>query len=289
MPERMTPKELNDEMWYWYLTGNNKRGFPIEFTRILNRIHLVHRSLPGSPRCLECLVPLSGLGAAIVSIFGTRPSMLTPRLCNSCEKMILSTESGAEAEISMLFADMRGSTSLAQQMPTAEYKELIQRFYKTAAGILIEHNALVNRLVGDQVIGLFPPRFSGTDHASVAIHAALDILRATGHADPEGPWAPVGIGVHTDAAYVGAVGSSEGVNEIAVLGNAANLAARLSSKAAKGEVLISPDAAAHAHLHDKTLEKRRLKLKGISKVVPVQVMQVAPEKPVAVRKKARAK
>ena len=95
--------------------------------------------------------------------------------------------------------------------------------------------------MGDQVIGLFVPRFAGSRHAGVAIEAALDIMRATGHADREGPWIPVGIGVHTGLAYVGAVGRGDGVNEIAVLGSTPNLATRLSSQAAEGEVIVSED------------------------------------------------
>ncbi len=67
------------------------------------------------------------------------------------------------------------------------------------------------------------------------------------------------------------------MNEIAVLGNAANLTARLSSKAAAGEVLISEQALASAQLSDPALEKRRLKLKGFSKTVPVRVLTVKPE------------
>jgi class 3 adenylate cyclase len=73
---------------------------------------------------------------------------------------------------------------------------------------------------------------------------------------------------------VGAVGSKDGVTEIAVLGSAANLTARLSSKAAKGEVLISEQAATSAKLTDRTLKKRRLTLKGISKPVTVRVMNI---------------
>lgn len=98
-------------------------------------------------------------------------------------------------------------------------------------------------------------------------------MKATGHEDPNGPWAPVGVGVHTGRAYVGAVGTKDGVNEIAVLGNAANLAARLSSSAAKGEVLISDEAAA-AEWMDEGAEKRELQLKGISKPVQVRVAKV---------------
>jgi adenylate cyclase len=276
MSEHMTVKELSDEIWYWYLIGENKVGFPKSFSRMLRNMQVVYNLLPGTPRCIECNVPLGGAGTLVAGpILGLRPSMLTPRLCDGCEKHILENDGGAEVELTLLFADIRGSTIMSEQKAALEYKDFIGRFYKTASQVLIEHNALVSRLMGDQVIGLFAPRFAGSKHSGVAIETALEILRATGHSDPQGPWAPVGVGIHTGRAYVGAVGSRDGVREIAVLGSAANLTARLSSKAAQGEVLISEEAAASANLADRTLEKRRLKLKGINKPATVRVMQVS--------------
>ena len=275
MPYYMTPQGLAEEIWYWYLNGKNRLGFPREFERQMHAIQVLHHVLPGSRRCLECQVPLAGAGGWLMKRFGVHSSMMTPRLCNSCEAMILEKEAGAEVELSLLFADIRGSTSMAEKEGAVEYKEFIQRFYKAAAGVLIQYSALVNRLVGDQVIGLFVPRFFGANHAGAAIEAALEILRATGHTEPGGPWAPVGIGVHSGAAYVGAIGSKEGVNEIGVLGNAANLTARLSSTAAEGELLISEEAAALAGLADRKLERRSLTLKGISKPVTATVMTIA--------------
>ena len=183
-------------------------------------------------------------------------------------------EAGAEVEMSMLFADVRGSTTLAEKTTTAEFKKLIQRFYQAATDVLVRHNAMVNRLMGDQVIGLFVPRFAGSGHAKVAVAAALDLLRATGHGDREGPWIPVGIGVNTGLAWVGAVGTKEGVNEIAVLGSAANLAARFSSQAADGEVIISQAAATSAELANSDLESRHLELKGMSQPVSVCVIRL---------------
>lgn len=278
MPEKMTDRELADEVWYWYLIGKNKAGFPKWFTRTLNTFRVVHGLLPGTPRCIECNVPLGGMGTIItVPFMGVRPSILTPRLCNGCEKHILENEGGAEVELSLLFADIRGSTSMAEEKTSMEFKDLIQRFYKTTSQVLIDHYALVNRLMGDQVIGLFVPRFASSNHAESAIETALEILRATGHADPKGPWAPVGIGVHTGTAFVGAVGAKESVKEIAVLGSTANLAARLSSKAAQGEVLISEEAAASTKLTNRKVEKRQLKLKGVSKPTTVRVIRVEPE------------
>jgi adenylate cyclase len=127
--------------------------------------------------------------------------------------------------------------------------------------------------MGDQVIGLFVPRFAGRDHAKVAVQTALDILRATGHQSPSGSWIPVGIGVHTGLAYVGTVGTRGGVSEIAVLGNTANLAARLSAKAAAGEVLISETSVARAGILQDASETRTIEMKGMSEPVPVRVLR----------------
>ena len=175
----------------------------------------------------------------------------------------------------MLFADVRNSTPLAEQTPTKDYRMLIQRFYKETSHALIHHRSMVNRLMGDQVSALFVPRFAGKEeHARTAIDAAKAVLEVTGHGSKEGAWIPVGAGVHTGKAYVGAVGSGNGVNEIAVLGSAANLCARLSSAAAAGEILVSEECAQFAGIQVQGLERRELELKGISEKVPVYVLKV---------------
>jgi class 3 adenylate cyclase len=87
---------------------------------------------------------------------------------------------------------------------------------------------------------------------------------------------PVGVSVHAGLVYVGIVGSKDSVNEIAVLGNEANLAARLSSQAAQGEVVVSETAESTAGLASQEAEQRTLELKGISQPVSVQVLRVAP-------------
>jgi adenylate cyclase len=75
-------------------------------------------------------------------------------------------------------------------------------------------------------------------------------------------------------AFVGAVGSADSVNEIAVLGSAANLCARLSSQAAAGEILVSDESAISAGLEKSGFEKRILDLKGFSIPFSVSVLGV---------------
>jgi adenylate cyclase len=263
-----------NEVWYHYLTGE-WRIQPPGWYRLYNTIEQkLYRLLPSDPHCAECGMPMAGVGGMILRFYGSAPSSFSSIFCSSCEKFARKKEGGAEVELSMLFADVRDSTRLAERTPTAEFKSLIQRFYKETSGVLVHHNSMVNRLMGDQVSALFVPRLAGRDHARVAIEAAKAILEATGHGRGGEPWIPVGVGVHTGIAFVGAVGSPSGVNEIAVLGSAANLCARLSSAAATGEVLVSEESVEFAGVQAESLERRELELKGISEIIPVRVIKV---------------
>src|SRR5678816_28693 len=93
-----------------------------------------------------------------------------------------------------------------------------------------------------QVIGLYIPGFAGAEHRALAIQAAQDLLHATGHSPTTEPWIPVGIGIHTGVAFVGSVGNAGVATDITVLGDAANTAARFSSSAKAGEILLSESA-----------------------------------------------
>lgn len=263
-----------DEVWYHYLTGE-WRVNPPAWYRIYSSIEQkVYKLLPSDPHCVECGIPMAGFGGMLLRFNGSAPSSFSSIFCSGCERIVRKKESGAEVELSMLFADVRDSTPLAERTPTVEYKALIQRFYKETSHVLIQHHSMVNRLMGDQVSALFVPRFAGKDHARVAVEAAKDLLEITGHGTPDGAWIPIGVGVHTGRAYVGSVGSGDSVNEIAVLGSAANLCARLSSAAAAGEILVSEESVALAGLQAESLDRRVLELKGISEKVPVRVIKI---------------
>lgn len=270
-------KKFYNETWYYYLTGEWRAGFPDELKRWQTFMDIQHKFylvIPSDPHCHECGIPMAGIGGNALRFMGSEPSSFSPKLCSSCEKSARQYEVGAEVELTMIFADVRDSTPLAEVLGPTGFKEIIGRFYKETSKVLVERNAMVNRLMGDQVIALFVPRFVGKNHAEVALEAAKDLLRVTGHGSGNEPWIPVGAGVHTGTAYVGAVGAAEGVTEIAVLGSAANMCARLSSKAAAGEILISEDSVKSGNLNVDGLESRSFELKGVSQPVSVRVMTV---------------
>lgn len=182
---------------------------------------------------------------------------------------------GAELEISMLFVDVRGSTGMAEGMSPASFGQLMNRFYKAATDVLIRTDAIIDKLVGDEVIGLYLPLFTGPNHARPAVLAAKELLIATGHAEEEGPWLPIGIGVHTGLAFVGTVGGAEGtVTDITALGDNVNVTARLASVAAPGEALISEAAYAAGGVDLGELASRQLELKGKSAPIAARVLQV---------------
>jgi class 3 adenylate cyclase len=84
---------------------------------------------------------------------------------------------------------------------------------------------------------------------------------------------PVGIGVHAGIAYFGAMGTAEGLTDISAKGDEVNTAARLASKAAAGEIVLSEQTLEKAGMHGGNLESRSLELKGISEPVQVRVMR----------------
>jgi adenylate cyclase len=172
----------------------------------------------------------------------------------------------------MLFADIRGSTGLAEHMNPTEFSKLIDRFFATATEILSRTDAIVDKLAGDQVSGYYVPGLAGPEHARVAVQAAKELLRATGSQNPGGAWITLGIGVHTGEAFFGAVGSQGGIVDVTALGDAVNIAARLASNAGPGEILVSEDTSAEAKLDFGSLERRELALKGRTQPVSVFVL-----------------
>jgi adenylate cyclase len=194
-----------------------------------------------------------------------------PKYCRGCFGDLYRKRGGAEIECSLLFADVRGSTALAESMRPIEFRQLLDRFYEAAFRVLVAHDAFVDKFVGDEVIGIFVPALTETLHAREEVTAALDLLEETGHRDGD-PWLPVGIGVNTGVAYVGAVGTGEHV-EFTALGDEVNVTARLATVAGPGEILVTDRAAAAAGLSD-PLERRSLRLKGKREDTGVAVLSI---------------
>jgi adenylate cyclase len=194
-----------------------------------------------------------------------------PRYCSGCFRDLYRSRLGAEVDCTVFFADIRGSTALAETMRPAEFRALLDRFYGVAAEILIDHEAIVDKFVGDEVVGIFIPALAGEDHAARAIEAGLALLRATGNDRPS-PSIPIGIGINSGEAFVGAVGTEEHV-EFTALGDTVNTGARLAAAANQGELLVPAETAATAALVTSGLERRRLELRGKAAATDVVIIR----------------
>lgn len=239
------------------------------------RYRKIFRMFNSNIKCKWCNLPFDHPASPLIHrVFRKKPSQFNPRFCNICDDFARKYQGGAEIEIAMVFADIRGSTSLAEKMSPTEFKKLIDRFYQVTTDILVKHDAMIDKLVGDEVAAFFMPGLSGPEYAQKAMQAAQEIMIQTGHTDSRGPWVPLGIGIHTGLAFVGAVGTSDGMVDITALGDSVNIAARLASSAKAGEILVSEKTLATAAMEADALEKRSLDLKGRSESLPVRVMNM---------------
>jgi adenylate cyclase len=144
-------------------------------------------------------------------------------------------------DIAVLFADVRGSTALGQRSVAADFAALLNRFYMAATRTLLRHDAVIDKLIGDEVMAFFVQGVSGPNYRRRAVQAGMELLEAVGYGSDEGPWIDVGIAVNAGIAYVGNVGGA--VVDFTALGDPVNAAARIQQKAAGGELLVASGVA----------------------------------------------
>lgn len=246
----MRAGQYNEEEWRQVLRGEG--GF-------LNFSNRVFRRLPSDPRCKLCQAPYGGIVGPIMTMLGFGKYPGNPQLCNACFRSSAKHPGGAEIELTVLFADVRGSTTLAETMPPAEFSRMLSAYYRVATDAIRSSGGLIDKLLGDGVMALFIQGFAGADHAAKAVGAARTILREVE--------LPVGAGVHTGNAWVGFIGGGEDVVDFTAVGDAVNTASRLGSEAVTGELLLSDATVRAAGIATDGLIERRVELRGRSEAL----------------------
>jgi adenylate cyclase len=214
---------------------------------------------PGSMRCKLCNAPFTGISAAAFRVCGYGQSRKNPQLCARCVES--APEGGAVVPLSVLFADVRGYTSLTERLGTIEATALVNRFYEAASKAFLPLEGLLGQIAGDEVMVLFVPGLAGRLYRAKAVEAGMSLLDGVGYGESASKWIDVGLGIASGEEFVGNVGGG-GFKDFTAIGDVTNTAARLTSAAKAGEIVV--DAATHADvLGDYPVaEKELLSLKG---------------------------
>ncbi len=232
-----------------------------------------HRSflswLPSAPRCSDCGVPFEGVGGALAHAIGYRRWNKNPTLCNLCYRTM--PEGGVEVDVAILFADLRGSTSLGERMAPRDFADLLNRFYRIAIDVLAPHRAVIDKMIGDEVMAFFVAMGSEHYRAS-AVAAAAELMRRFPEVLPDEATPRLGIGLNAGLAYVGKVGEGE-VNDFTALGDTINAAARLQAEAKAGEIIMSEELYGSVAESYPDLEQRVLQLRGRQEPMKVRVLR----------------
>jgi adenylate cyclase len=231
MDPDINSNELNP-LWRELLTGADPR-----LRRGRQMFKLL--SLTARERCRLCNAGFDGFSAPLMRAMGRGPWLRNPHFCVKCEVVLAEQPGGAEIDIAMLYADVRGSTEMATRLGPTAFAAMMQRFFRVATKVFIASDAIVDKMVGDEMIALFVPGLTGNDFRERAATAGLELLRATGHADAAGPWLSIGVGVHSGQTFMGSIGVEGGNYQFAALGDPMNFAARLVGAAKAGEMVMS--------------------------------------------------
>jgi adenylate cyclase len=239
------------------------RHLPRAFMRVMRR-------LPAEPRCRLCNAPYGGIGGHIMRRFGFGPSRKNPTLCNTCfEKAPMG---GVDMEIGVLFADIRGFTSLAERTSTDEVAQLLNRFYAAASAVLTR-SALIDKFVGDEVMALYLPQLLSEHWEDELVRDANDLLASVGYGTSPGPWLQLGVGLDLGRAYVGNVGAGE-VKDFTAVGDVVNTAARLQSAASGGQIILSERLYERLSARPDNATGTSLRLKGKQDAEPARVIDL---------------
>jgi adenylate cyclase len=240
----------------------------------LRKIRRRWQHVPAAPRCKVCASPFTGLGGTLAKVLWHGPLPDNPLLCKACFGQLTRHPGGAEVEISIVFADVRGSTGLAEHQSARDYHRLLQRYYRAAAGAIDTHGGIIDKFLGDGIMALFIPVITGENHAGRAIDAGRAILMAVDREGLARQGLQVGAGVHAGEAFVGVVGSDQKI-DFTALGDTVNVAARLGGLAGPGELLVSRHAWDRAGL-PAPADERDLPIPGRSEALPVVMTRPAP-------------
>ena len=175
--------------------------------------------------------------------------------------------------VSVLYADLRGSTQLAEETQPEQFVAFINHYLGDMTTVILNAEGTLDKFVGDEVMALFGAPFAQADHAIRAVQTGIAMQQA--HQTVMDVWrqrgftpAPIGIGIATGELIVGEMGGPQRT-DFTVIGRAANLGARICGAAKPNEVLICPETYQLAKDQIEASPISGLQFKGVDRDVVV--------------------
>ncbi|MBA3689901.1 MAG: response regulator [Actinobacteria bacterium] len=214
---------------------------------------LFRRMASGEGGTSSAVDGIKRLHAAVVEQTGTAsslrsfvPSQVADRLAGGRSQM-----TQQELEVTVLFSDIRGFSTIAERLSARVIAEIVGRHLGAMAEIVVEHGGTIDKFQGDAVMAIFGAPDPLPEHAACALRCAIAMqqrqseLNAQGWGTDEVPLLGVGIGLNTGTVIAGAIGGG-GRLEYTVIGDAVNIAQRLQSEAGGGEIVAAASTIAAA-------------------------------------------
>ncbi|MCI0446595.1 adenylate/guanylate cyclase domain-containing protein [bacterium] len=214
-------------------------------------------------------IPIRGPLSIPLRLIGVKRSQMNPNLCTICETNFTKVKKKKQVVIpaTILFADLRGYTSLSEKTERSEVLDLLQNFYDECASAIWERDGIVNKFIGDAVLAIFNFPIMQEDHVRQAVLAGMEIQKKWMQATSERKdlSTGIGVGIHTGNASIGEVGTA--YKDFTIIGPVVNLASRIQSAAGLGEVVVTE--AVYHQVEDlfPQATSRSYQLKGIEEPV----------------------
>lgn len=175
---------------------------------------------------------------------------------------------GKRSVVTVLFADIRGFTSMSEQMSAEEVSNILNEYFTEIEPIITKHNGIINKFIGDAVMAIFGEPIIDKNHAINAVKCANDMLKKVRKLQHKWleqgkPKIEIGIGINTGEVFVGNIGSERRM-EYTVIGDTVNLASRIESynKIYRTNFLIGPSTYADVKNHVNVIKISDVQIRG---------------------------
>ncbi|HEY2805517.1 MAG TPA: adenylate/guanylate cyclase domain-containing protein [Gemmatimonadales bacterium] len=182
-------------------------------------------------------------------------------------------DQGDKRDVVILFSDIRGFTSMSENMDPNDVAQLMREYFTEMVEIIFRHGGTLDKFIGDAIMALWGAPFGSEDDADKAVRAAIDMQRKlielNEHwAASNKPPVHIGVGINFGSVFAGNIGSEQRL-EYTVLGDAVNTASRLCSNAGKDQIMISESLHKRLKFPPQVEAREPLKVKNKNQLVPV--------------------